>query len=126
MSKTVLFGGPDAYPTAATPSLLASGEIAVYSIAADGTYSRIASGSTFSSGQKQLPAMIAQGGVTGGNFKSVMLYPGSLFSVPSAATSYVAPVPNVDIVGYTGASGDTTTISAGVAGTYNLTATNTS
>jgi hypothetical protein len=126
MSKTVLFGGAGAYPTAANPTLLASGEIAVYSIAADGTYSRIASGSTFTSAQKQLPAMIAQGGVTGGNFKSVMLYPGSLFSVPSAATSYVAPVPNVDIVGYSGNANDGNTISSGVAGTYSLTVTNTS
>lgn len=125
MSKTVLFGGAGAYPTAANPTLLAAGEIGVYSVSSTGAYSILANAAAVNAGVKALPIMIAQGGVTGGNFKSVMIYPGGIVSVPTAATSYAAPVPNVDIVGFSGGT-DTNTILADLAGTYNLTATNTS
>jgi hypothetical protein len=124
MSKTVFFGNASAYSARTSPSLLQSGEIGIYSVAATGGYTLLTT--TPTSAQKQLPIMIAQGGVTGGNFKSLMIYPGGIVSAPTAATAYTTPVPNVDIVGYTGISGDTTTIIANAAGTYNLTATNTS
>lgn len=121
MSKTVLFGNASTYTTAADPSLLAAGEIGVYSIATTGAFTLITT--TCSSAQKQLPIMVAQGGVTGGNFKHVIIYPNGIVSAPTTATSYVAPVPNVYVVGYIGSGSDT--IQAGVAGTYNLTVTNT-
>jgi len=124
MSKTVLIGTASAYATAANPTLLGANEIAVYSIAATGAFNRLTT--TPTAAEKALPIMIAQGGVTGGNFKNIMIYPGGIVSVPAAATTYAGPVPNVDIVGYTGAIGDLSTIAAGVAGTYNLTVTNTS
>lgn len=122
MSKTVLFGNAAAYTSAANPTLLAAGEIGVYSVAPTGAFTLITT--TPSAAQKALPIMIAQGGVTGGNFKNVMIYPGGITSAPTSATAYLVPVPNIDIVGYTGAGSDT--ITAGVAGTYNLTVTNTS
>jgi len=121
MSKTVLFGNAAAYTSAANPALLASGEIGVYSIAADGAFTLITT--TCSAAQKQLPIMVAQGGVTGGNFKNVIIYPNGVVKAPTAATSYVAPVPNVFVVGYAGSGSDD--IQAEVAGTYNLTVTNT-
>jgi hypothetical protein len=121
MSKTVLFGGAGAYTSAANPALLAAGEIGVYSIGPTGAFTLITT--TCSSAQKQLPIMIAQGGVTGGNFKNVIIYPGGIVSAPTSATTYVAPVADIDIVGYAGSGSDT--INASVAGTYNLNITNT-
>lgn len=123
MSKTVLFGGAGAYTTAANPSLLASGEIGVYSIGATGAFTLLSAAAGVTAAVKALPIMIAQGGVTGGNFKNVIIYPGGIISAPTAATSYVAPIPDIDVVGYTGAGSDT--INASVAGTYNLNVTNT-
>ena len=123
MSKTVLFGNAAAYTSAANPSLLAAGEIGVYSIGADGTYTLLTSAGSVTAAVKALPIMVAQGGVTGGNFKNVIIYPGGIVQAPAAATSYVAPVPDIDVVGYIGSGSDT--INAGVAGTYNLNVTNT-
>jgi hypothetical protein len=122
MSKTVLFGNAAAYSAKANPALLASGEIGIYSIAETGAFTLITT--TCSAAQKQLPIMIAQGGVTGGNFKSVIIYPNGIVKAGATALPYVAAVPNVDIVGYAGSGSDT--IQASVAGTYNLTITNTS
>lgn len=123
MSKTVLFGGAGAYTTAANPTLLASGEIGVYSIGATGAFTLLSAASDVTAARKALPIMVAQGGVTGGNFKNVIIYPGGIVSAPTAATSYVAPIPDIDIVGYVGSGSDT--INANVAGTYNLNITNT-
>lgn len=122
MSKTVLFGNAAAYSAKANPALLAAGEIGIYSIAETGAFTLITT--TCSAAQKQLPIMIAQGGVTGGNFKSVIIYPNGIVKAGTTAVPYIAAVPNVDIVGYAGSGSDT--IQAGVSGTYNLTVTNTS
>lgn len=121
MSKTVLFGNASAYTSAANPALLAAGEIGVYSIDSTGAFTLITT--TPSAAQKQLPIMIAQGGVTGGNFKQVIIYPNGVITAPAAASAYIAPVPSVYNVGYAGSGSDT--IQASVAGSYNLTVTNT-
>lgn len=121
MLKTVFFGNASAYSSAANPALLAAGEIGVYSIAETGAFTLITT--TCSAAQKQLPIMIAQGGVTGGNFKNVIIYPNGVVKAAATALPYVAAVPNVDVVGYAGSGSDN--IQASVAGTYNLTITNT-
>jgi hypothetical protein len=121
MSKTVLFGNAAAYSAKANPALLAAGEIGIYSIAETGAFTLITT--TCSAAQKQLPIMIAQGGVTGGNFKSVTIYPNGIVKAGATALPYIAAVPNVNIVGYAGTGSDT--IQAGVSGSYNLTVTNT-
>lgn len=121
MSQTVLFGNAAAYSAKATPDLLAAGEIGVYSIAETGAFTLITT--TCTAAQKRLPIMVAQGGVIGGNFKNVIIYPDGVVKAGTTALPYVAPVPNVDIVGYAGAGSDT--IQANVAGAYNLTVTNT-
>jgi hypothetical protein len=121
MSKTVLFGNASAYSAKASPDLLAAGEIGVYSIAETGAFTLITT--TCSAAQKQLPIMIAQGGVTGGNFKNVIIYPNGVVKAATTAVPYIAAVPNIDVVGYAGSGSDT--IQASVAGSYNLTVTNT-
>lgn len=122
MSKTVFIGGNGAYTTAANPNLLAAGEIGVYSIATNGTFTLLTS--TATSAQKLLPLMIAQG-ITSGtttNFRSVTLQPRSVIagSVPAAATSYSAAIPNIYTIGFSGVSGDSNTIVAATAGTYGI------
>ena len=133
MSKTVFIGGNGAYTTAANPNLLAAGEIGVYSIAANGTFTLLTNGTTPGSGTgtglvtaavKLLPLMIAQG-ITSGtttNFRSVTLQPRSVIagSVPAAATSYSAAIPNIYTIGFSGVSGDSNTIVAATAGTYGI------
>lgn len=121
MSKTVLFGNASAYSSKASPDLLAAGEVGVYSIAETGAFTLITT--TCSAAQKRLPIMVAQGGVTGGNFKHVIIYPDGVIKAGTTALPYIAPVPNVNVVGYTGTGSDT--IQASVAGSYNLTVTNT-
>lgn len=121
MLKTVFFGNASAYSAKATPDLLAAGEIGIYSIAETGAFTLITT--TCSAAQKQLPIMIAQGGVTGGNFKNVIIYPNGVVKAATTAVPYIAAVPNVDIVGYAGSGSDN--IQASVAGSYNLTVTNT-
>jgi len=121
MSKTVLFGNAAAYTSATTPALLATGEIGVFSIAETGAFTLLTT--TPTAAQKQLPIMVAQGGVIGGNFKQVIIYPNGVVKAGATAISYVAPIPNVNVIGYAGSGSDT--IQASVAGSYNLTVTNT-
>jgi hypothetical protein len=122
MSKTVFIGNASAYTTAANPNLLAAGEIGVYSIATNGTFTLLTS--TATSAQKLLPIMIAQGIASGTttNFRSVTLQPRSVIagSVPAAATSYSAAIPNIYTIGFSGVSGDSNTIVAATAGTYGI------
>jgi hypothetical protein len=122
MSKTVFIGNASAYTTAANPNLLAAGEIGVYSIATNGTFTLLTS--TATSAQKLLPLMIAQGIASGTttNFRSVTLQPRSVIagSVPAAATSYSAAIPNIYTIGFSGVSTDSNTIVAGTAGTYGI------
>jgi len=123
MSKTVFIGGNGAYTTAANPNLLAAGEIGVYSIASDGTFTRLVDAAA-GTAAKGLPIMIAQGIASGTttNFRSVTLQPRSVIagSVPAAATSYSAAVPNIYTIGFSGVSGDSNTIVAATAGTYGI------
>lgn len=135
MSKTVFIGNASAYTTAANPNALGSGEIGVYSIGSDGTFTRIVDNSTNSNGAanttvKLLPLLIAQGVSSGTttNYRGVILQPRSVIagSVPTTATSYVPPIPNIYTLGYTGVSGNTDTIVGGIAGSYGLNITNTS
>jgi hypothetical protein len=128
MSKTVLITNVNALGTASLPQNLSNGQIGMYSIAANGALTHLTGNPD--STQKLLPLMVAVGGLSG-NPRQITFQPkGSMVGATpyfvGATQAVVSPVPNVDIVGYTGASGDTTTITASVAGTYNLTVTNTS
>jgi len=122
MSKTVFIGNASAYTTAANPNLLAAGEIGVYSIATNGTFTLLTS--TATSAQKLLPLMIAQGIASGTttNFRSVTLQPRSVIagSVPATATPFSAAIPNIYTIGFSGVSGDANTIVATTAGTYGI------
>jgi hypothetical protein len=133
MSKTVFIGNASAYTTAANPNLLAAGEIGVYSIATNGTFTLLTNGTTPGSGTgtglvtaavKLLPLMIAQGIASGTttNFRSVTLQPRSVIagSVPATATTYSAAIPNIYTIGFSGVSGDSNTIAATTAGTYGI------
>lgn len=128
MSKTVLIANVDALGTATLPQNLSDGQIGMYSIAANGALTVLSTSPT--GGQLALPLMVAVGGLSG-NPRTLIFQPknsnfGAVPYLVGATQATVAPVPNVDIVGYTGASGDNSTILANLAGTYNLTATNTS
>lgn len=118
MLKTVLIGTSVAYTSAASPYLLASGEIGVYSQAADGTYTLITA--AISAAQGKLPIVIAQGVPAGRNFKQFVIQPGQKRAYLN--TAYVAPVPNVYNIGYDGTTYD---LVSGAAGTYGFAIRNT-
>jgi hypothetical protein len=113
MLKNVLIGTDVAYTTAANPSLLTAGQIGVYSLAADGTYTRITG--AISAAQNLLPIVIAQGPSSGRNVKTFTINPKSKLAYATA--TYVAPIPNVWVVGYDGSTYD---MNSGVAGTYTV------
>lgn len=123
MSKTVFIGNSAAYTDKANPNLLTAGQIGVYSIASDGTFTLLTD-ATAGTNAKGLPIMIAQGIASGTttNFRSVTLQPRSVIaaSVPAAATAYTAAVPNIYTIGFSGVSGDSNTIVAATAGTYGI------
>jgi len=126
MSKTVLITNVDALGTASLPQNLSNGQIGMYSIAANGALTVLSGSPT--GGQLALPLMVAVGGLSG-NPRQITFQPknamvGATPYFVGATQAAVTPVPNVDIVGYAGTGSDT--ITAGVAGTYNLTVTNTS
>ena len=115
MLKNVLIGAGSstAYTTAASPYLLASGEIGVYSLAADGTYTLITA--AISAAQGKLPIVIAQGAPAGKNVKMFTIQPGE--KIAYLNTAYAAPVPNVMIAGFDGTNYD---LVSGAAGTYDF------
>lgn len=115
MLKNVLIGTNVSYTSAANPSLLAAGEIGVYSLATDGTYTLITS--AISAAQGLLPIVIAQGPTSGRNVKSFLIKPKAKIAYANA--TYVAPVPNVFIAGFDGVT-STYDLASGVAGTYNF------
>lgn len=123
MSKTVFIGNAAAYTTAASPNLLAAGEIGVYSISSTGAFTLLTN-ATAGTNAKTLPIMIAQGVASGTttNFRSVILQPRSVIasSVPATATSYTAPVPNVYTIGYSGVPNNTDNLVANSAGAYGI------
>lgn len=112
MLKNVLIGTNIAYTSASSPASVAAGEIGVFSLAADGTYTLITG--AISAAQGLLPIVIAQGSATG-NVKSFVINPKAKRAYLD--TAYVAPVPNVWNVGYDGTSYD---LNNGVAGTYSV------
>lgn len=115
MLKNVLIGTDVAYTTAANPSLLTAGQIGVYSLAADGTYTRIFG--AISAAQNLLPIVIAQGPSSGRNVKTFTINPKSKLAY--ATSTYVAPIPNVWVAGYDGVT-STYDMNSGVAGSYIL------
>ena len=115
MLKNVLIGTNVSYTSAANPSLLAAGEIGVYSVAVDGTYSLITS--AISAAQALLPVVIAQGAPAGKNVKMFTIQPGEKRAI--LGTSYAAPIPNVFVVGYDGVTA-AYNVTSGAAGTYDF------
>ena len=114
MLKNVLIGTNVSYTSAAQPSLLAAGEIGVYSMALDGTLTLITT--TPSAAQLILPIVIAQGPSSGRNVKSFTIQPKS-FGKSYLSSAYVAPVPSAWTAGYDGVTA-TYDLTSGVAGTY--------
>lgn len=115
MLKNVLIGTNVAYTSAANPSLLSAGQIGVYSLAANGTYTLITS--AISAAQSLLPIVIAQGPTSGRNVKMFTINPKSKLAYSTA--TYVPPVPNVFVAGFDGVT-STYDLVSGVAGTYNF------
>ena len=114
MLKNVLIGTNVSYTSAAQPSLLAAGEIGVYSMALDGTLTLITT--TPSAAQLVLPIVIAQGPSSGRNVKSFTIQP-KAFGKTYLSSAYVAPVPSAWTAGYDGVTA-TYDLTSGVAGTY--------
>jgi hypothetical protein len=115
MLKNVLIATAGSYPTAASPYLLASGEVGVYSQALDGTYTLITS--AISAAQAKLPVVIAQGVPAGKQIKLFTIQPGQ--KTAYSYNPYAAPVPNVFVVGYDGVTA-TYDLVSGAAGTYDF------
>jgi L-cysteine desulfidase len=118
MLKNVLIGTNVSYTSAANPSLLAAGEIGVYSVAVDGTYSLITS--AISAAQALLPVVIAQGAPAGKNVKMFTIQPKEKTAYLN--TAYLAPRPNVFVAGYDGVTA-AYNVTSGAAGTYDLSST---
>jgi hypothetical protein len=115
MLKNVLIGTDVAYTTAASPYLLASGEIGVYSLANDGTYTLITA--AVSAAQALLPVVIAQGVPSGKNIKLFTIQPREKRAYLN--TAFTAPIPNVFVTGYDGVTA-TYALPSGIAGTYDF------
>ena len=114
MLKNVLIGTNVSYTTAAQPSLLAAGEIGVYSVAQTGVLTLIST--TPSAAQLALPILIAQGPSAGRNVKSFTIQP-KLPGKTYLAVGHVAPKPSVWTAGYDGVTA-TYDLTSGAAGTY--------
>ncbi len=115
MLKNVLIGTDVAYTTAASPYLLTSGQIGVYSLAADGTYTLITV--AISAAQALLPVVIAQGVPAGKNIKFFTIQPKEKRAYLN--TAYLAPKPNVFVAGYDGVTA-AYNVTSGAAGTYDF------
>jgi hypothetical protein len=116
MLKNVLIGTNVPYTTTATnPSQLTAGQIGVFSVAADGTYSRI--DIAIDAAQALLPIVIAQGTPAGKNVKMFTIQPKEKRAYLN--TTYLAPKPNVFVAGYDGVTAAYNVVS-GAAGTYDF------
>jgi hypothetical protein len=115
MLKNVLIGTNVSYTSAANPYLLTSGQIGVYSLANDGTYTLITS--AISTAQAKLPVVIAQGVPAGKNIKMFTIQPGEKKAY--LGTNYAAPIPNVFVTGYDGVTA-AYALPSGLAGTYDF------
>jgi hypothetical protein len=115
MLKNVLIGTNVSYTSAASPYLLTSGEIGVYSLAYDGTYTLITA--AISAAQALLPVVIAQGVPAGKNIKLFTIQAGE--KIAYLNTAFTAPIPNVFVTGYDGVTA-TYALPSGIAGTYDF------
>jgi hypothetical protein len=115
MLKNVLIGTDVSYTSAASPYLLTSGQIGVYSLANDGTYTLITS--AISAAQALLPVVIAQGVPAGKNIKMFTIQPGEKRAYLN--TAFTAPIPNVFVTGYDGVVASYA-LPSGIAGTYDF------
>lgn len=115
MLKNVLIGTNVSYTSAASPFLLTSGQIGVYSVANDGTYTLITS--AISAAQAKLPVVIAQGVPAGRNIKMFTIQPGE--KIAYLGTNYADPIPNVFVIGYDGVTASYN-VASGIAGTYDF------
>jgi len=115
MLKNVLIGTDVSYTSAASPYLLTSGQIGVYSLANDGTYTLITS--AISAAQALLPVVIAQGVPAGKNIKTFTIQPGEKRAYLN--TAFTAPIPNVFVTGYDGVVASYA-LPSGIAGTYDF------
>ena len=115
MLKNVLIGTNVAYTSATSPYLLTSGQIGVYSVANDGTYTLITA--AISAAQALLPVVIAQGVPSGKNIKMFTIQPGEKRAY--LTTPFVEPIPNVFVTGYDGVTA-AYALPSGVAGTYDF------
>lgn len=118
MLKNVLIGTSVNYTSAPNPYLLASGEIGVYSLANDGTYTLITvAGGGISAAQALLPIVIAQGVPAGRNIKMFTIQPKEKRAY--LYTDFALPIPNVFVTGYDGVTA-TYALPSGIAGTYDF------
>ena len=115
MLKNVLIGTNVAYTSATSPYLLTSGQIGVYSLANDGTYTLITA--AISAAQALLPVVIAQGVPAGKNIKMFTIQPGEKRAY--LTTPFVEPIPNVFVTGYDGVTA-AYALPSGIAGTYDF------
>jgi hypothetical protein len=115
MLKNVLIGTDVSYTSAASPYLLTSGQIGVYSLANDGTYTLITI--AISAPQALLPVVIAQGVPAGKNIKMFTIQPGEKRAYLN--TAFTAPIPNVFVTGYDGVVASYA-LPSGIAGTYDF------
>ena len=116
MLKNVLIGTNVSYSTTATnPSQLTAGQIGVFSVAADGTYSLI--NDAIDAAEALLPIVIAQGVPAGKNVKMFTIQPKEKRAYLN--TAYLAPRPNVFVAGYDGVTA-AYNVTSGAAGTYDF------
>lgn len=115
MLKNVLIGTDVAYTNKTSPYLLLPGEIGVYSLANDGTYTLITV--AISAAQALLPVVIAQGVPAGKNVKMFTIQPREKRAYLN--TAFTAPIPNVFVTGYDGVTA-TYALPSGIAGTYDF------
>lgn len=115
MLKNVLIGTDVAYTNKTSPYLLLPGEIGVYSLANDGTYTLITV--AISAAQALLPVVIAQGVPAGKNVKLFTIQPKEKRAYLN--TAFTAPIPNVFVTGYDGVTA-TYALPSGIAGTYDF------
>jgi hypothetical protein len=121
MLKNVLIGTNVSYTTATNPTLLAAGEIGIYSInpalTTNNGYTRLTNAAAgLAAANAGLSILIAQGAATGRNIKSFVVPP-KAFGKAYLNSAYVAPVPSAWTAGYDGVTA-TYDLTSGVAGTY--------
>jgi len=122
--KTVLIGTSADISTATSPSNVASGQLALFSVQPDGTLTLMGStGNVDTAKAAGYDFLIVQGAPTGNTLRKAYIKNGSVV-LKSGATAYVAPIPSVYNIGYDGTTAAYDMISMAV-GTYGLNVKNT-